>query len=156
MVAMLRKLGVSSADVDDVAQEVLCGAWRSIQAGAFRPSSGKPFQEAFLSWLRGVAWRHASHHRQSAWQRRARPTADVSEYPDEGMALQEARVAACEDLQALVGIPGWARQVLMLHCGEGRGPSEIARAQGCSINTARNRLRLARRHFVRALRRRGS
>jgi RNA polymerase sigma-70 factor (ECF subfamily) len=144
--ALLLYRGVRRADVDDVVQEVLCGAWRSMEAGRYQPSSAMTPAESLERWLYGIAWRQANHYRESAWVRRVVLTPKP---PGDAAPSHEERFAAWEALQLLDCIPQWAAEVLVLHYAEGYEAHEIADTSGVGVNTAVNRIRLARRHFAR-------
>lgn len=60
-----RRLGLSPTDADDVSQEVLMAAHRSVQDGTFDPSKGR-----FRGWLYGIARKQAL----AAHRARRRPT----------------------------------------------------------------------------------
>ena len=61
----------------------------------------------------------------------------------------EERFAAWEALQVLERMPQWAAAMLVLRYAEGYEVHEIADSWGLNINTAINRIRLARQHFER-------
>jgi RNA polymerase sigma-70 factor (ECF subfamily) len=144
--ALLLSRGVRRADVDDVVQEVFCGAWRSMQTGRYQPSPAMTPDQSLARWLYGIAWRQANHYRESAWVRR---TVLTPQPPSGVVPSHEERFAAWEALQALESIPQWASAMLVLRYAEGYEVQEIADSWGLNINTAVNRVRLARQHFER-------
>jgi DNA-directed RNA polymerase specialized sigma24 family protein len=97
-------------------------------------------------WLYGIAWRQANYYRESAWVRR---TVLTPQPPSGVVPSHEERFAAWEALQALESIPQWASAMLVLRYAEGYEVQEIADSWGLNINTAVNRVRLARQHFER-------
>ncbi|WP_437972503.1 hypothetical protein WMF04_32970 [Sorangium sp. So ce260] len=59
MRSTLRTRGVLPADLDDLTQDTVLGAWRSMEAGRFRPSPELSPADALRIWLTGVASRQA-------------------------------------------------------------------------------------------------
>ncbi|KYF93349.1 hypothetical protein BE17_21335 [Sorangium cellulosum] len=84
----LARLGVRAQDIEDVAQEVLAGAYRALPR--FDPSRG-----SVRSWLMGIATHQASNHFRRAHRRRERlrPLDDLAALPD-GTPDSEQRVIA--------------------------------------------------------------
>lgn len=75
LVALARRRGIPQRQVEDVAQDVLLGAWLSISAGRFTPAD--PTSPACQwAWLKGVAWRRMNNHMTLARYRHEVITAD--------------------------------------------------------------------------------
>lgn len=147
----LRGLGVADVDLDDVAQEVVLGAWTTSQAGHFCPRPGARLSEAVRAWLYGICVNLASHHRGRAHRRRELLMAE----PRAGMSVEPVNHVDRIDAGAMVArlweLPPWAREVLMM-AARGLNPSETARALGMNVNTVFGRLRRARRLLARRAR----
>lgn len=152
--ALLSGFGVDAVDIDDVAQDILLQAWQSITTGHYQPAEGADREEAFERWLYGVAWRTISHYRGSAWYRRIKLVADPYELAGEpAVPSVEERIAAQETLRVLDRLPAWARCVLLYFYAEELDCPTIAVIMGSLPTTTGNRLRLARAHFIAALKR---
>ena len=152
--AVLSGFGVDAVDIDDVAQDILLQAWQSITTGHFQPAEGVDREEAFERWLYGVAWRTISHYRGSAWYRRTKLVADPYELAGEPVVPSvEDRIAAREALRVFERLPAWALFVLLYYYAEELDCPTIALIMGSLTNTTNNRLRLARAHFIAALKR---
>ncbi|WP_437545617.1 hypothetical protein WME97_39935 [Sorangium sp. So ce367] len=65
--------GVLPDDLDDLTQDTVLGAWRSMRAGRFRTSPALRPADAFRPWLAGIASRQASHYRDKAYRRHELP-----------------------------------------------------------------------------------
>ncbi|WP_437911106.1 RNA polymerase sigma factor [Sorangium sp. So ce327] len=136
--------GIPARDRADVEQEILLGAWRSVKRGMYRPDPGDRPRDALRKFLRGVAWRTAAHHINSAWARRA----VLSEQPlgllREPVAPDlEAQVAAREVLEAVAGLPDWQREAL-LSVDDPESLVAYAKRRRMNPSTAASRLRIAR------------
>lgn len=154
--SVLRGLGVRATDVDDVTQDVVLGAWTSAQARRYRPDPAREPLDALRRWLFGVCRFHCTHYHERAFRRREVPVDDPwaatgEERVDPGHVGE--RIDAAEALMAIVGMPLWAREVLVL-AALGHGGAEIADILGIPLGTAGSRLRLARARLARKLRRR--
>jgi RNA polymerase sigma-70 factor, ECF subfamily len=153
---MLRRLllgyGVPRADVDDVLQEITMGAVMSIRAGRYKPDPTRKPARALQQWLVGIAFRQLGHFHDRAYRRREVLIANPWTLVPEPLAEPRNWLAASEALAALHLLPPWARQVLAL-AAVGNGVTEIAHALRISIGTAAGRLRRARQHLARKLRR---
>jgi RNA polymerase sigma-70 factor (ECF subfamily) len=140
----LRRLGVRTADVEDVAHEVflvLMRRWDDYDASrALRP------------WLFGIAFRVvASHRRKSA---REVPHAvvepeDPRPKPEQKVVSDEARAIV---LEALERVPMERRAVLIMHDLDDTSMHEIASALSIPLFTGYSRLRKSRKEFEAAVR----
>ena len=154
-VAALRRFcrGLAAAtDADDLAQEALVRAWRSL------PRLGAPYR--FRAWLFGIAANLA----RKAWRRRARADASLEalladHYDALGRPAWLVRVRALlpaaprspeetvdrrEDAavlhRALAALPAALRQVLVLHYLDGLSYAEIGAALAVPVSTVKGRL----------------
>ena len=143
----LRRLGVPSKDLEDLAHDTFVTAWRrrdTFDAGrAVRP------------WLFGIAFRLASDFRQLARHRHevgdeGQDASSDAPSPDEAIdhAKGQQRV-----LEALESLDLDRRAVFILHEIDGQPIPEIALALGVPVNTAYSRLRLGRKEFAEAIER---
>ena len=150
VVNSLRRLGVPSADLEDLTHDVFITAFR--RRGTYDPA--RPIRP----WLFGIAFRLASdfrhlvrHSRESAIVRAVDPP-DGARSPEESAALAQDRKLVLDAMQV---IPLDRRAVFIMHDIEGTAIPEIAAALGIPDGTAYSRLRQARIEFaetVRALR----
>jgi RNA polymerase sigma-70 factor (ECF subfamily) len=146
----LRYLGVRPADVQDVGQEVFLTVHKKLSAGEIPRST--------RSWLFALCYHAASNYRQLARHRREAPTDEAPDAADSAKDIEahlakhqeSARVAAVLDALDLD-----RRTVLVSHDMDEIPMPEIAEALGIPLNTAYSRLRLARRDFATAARRKG-
>lgn len=140
---VLRRAGVSSAYLDDAAQETWVVVHRRL--GTFEGRS------SLRTWLAGVAMRVASDHRR--WRRRKdphdplpdEPTFATAE-PSPEAALQRAQSAQLLD-RLLDAIPEERRAVFFLTELEQMSAPEVSEALGIPVNTVYSRLRVARAEF---------
>lgn len=154
LLAMLPGLGVGAADIEDVSQDVLVAAWQSITSGHYLPTDTEHRPEAFKRWLHSIAWYTAQDYRKTAWKRRVRLASDPYALVGEPSAQShEERVAAREALRMIERLPAWARDVLTYYYIEELDCGTIALIMGSLVNTTFNRLRLARLHFARVIKR---
>lgn len=143
----LLRLGVRIHDVDDVAQEVLRAVARGLPA--FEPLSGVAEEVAVGAWLFAICERQAANHRRRMF-RRAETPRDNAEL--DGMAgvapTPEASCLAAERVERLHSIlatmEARRRDVLVAHELHGVAMGDVALDLGIPVNTAWNRLRLAR------------
>ncbi len=149
----LRARGVRAADLDDITQETVLGAWRSLRAGRFRPSPGQPPADALRTWLAGVALRQASHYRDKAHRRHEVPAVDPDRLAPLAAPSPEERIVARGLLRGFHRLRAELREVLAL-TATGLTMREIAAALAIPRPTVATRLRLARRLFARSLTRR--
>lgn len=147
----LRRLGVRSADLEDVAHEVFLRVYKRFEEfDADRP---------IRPWLYAFAFRTAADYRKSARHRREQ-LEDVPDAVDDRsspeMALDRARETErtrAVVAQALEELDESKRLVFAMHELESVPIPEIARVLGIPLNTAYSRLRLARQEFPTVVRR---
>jgi len=150
---VLRANGVQERDLEDVAQEVLVGAWLAIQEGRFRALPGADVRKALQRWLTGVAWRQASHYRDRACNRYEIPFSHPGQLVAGEAPPPDAQVAAREALRiALPELPPECLEVVALSAA-GATIAEIAEELGIPEGTAASRRRRARERFAQSLRR---
>lgn len=137
----LRRLGVRDASVDDAVQDVFLVAHRKLAEFEGRSSH--------RVWLFAIALRVAAEHRRrDARLRLDEPCAEVASRGEEALE-QTRRVELLYRLLDDLSDP--QREVFVMAEIEGFTAPEIAEALGEKLNTVYSRLRLARRHFERAL-----
>ena len=146
----LERLGIHTAEVEDLAHEVFMVAHQRWDAFD-RSSPVRP-------WLFGIAVKVASGAQHRAWRRREIPTdtypdtADKQPLPD---TLAEQAQLQRKLLRALDTLDLDRRAIFVLHDVQGVAVPEAARALGVPLNTAYSRLRIARLQVAEALRRLG-
>jgi RNA polymerase sigma-70 factor (ECF subfamily) len=144
----LRRLGVHSRDLEDVAHEVFLVVHRRLPD--FDPA--RPVRP----WLTGIAYKTASD-----WRRRARHRFEVLDdepQPLEPPMLATEQEAAVREARALVAraldaLDLERRVVFVMHDLDGCTAQEIAAALEIPLNTVYSRLRTARLRFENAVRR---
>ncbi|WP_437325540.1 RNA polymerase sigma factor [Sorangium sp. So ce381] len=145
--------GIPARDRADVEQEILLGAWRSVKRGMYRPDPRDKPRDALRKFLRGVAWRTAARHINSAWTRRAvlteQPLGLLRDLVGPDL---EAQVAAREVLDAVASLPDWQREALLI-VDAPEALTEWARARRMNPSTAASRLRIARETLALRLKR---
>ncbi|MEZ4312072.1 MAG: sigma-70 family RNA polymerase sigma factor [Polyangiaceae bacterium] len=143
----LSHLGVRARDLGDVEQEVLRGVSRGLPA--FDPSLAHQAGSPVRGWLFGICERQAASHRRTEARRSevllATEELDTSESVAEG---SEERFIA-EERKALLGrllatLEPRRRRVLEAYEIDGLPMADIATIESIPVNTAWNRLRLAR------------
>jgi RNA polymerase sigma-70 factor (ECF subfamily) len=139
----LRRLGVTTPELDDAVQETFIVAFRRWD-DMDDPASWRP-------WLSGIARRVASHHRRGRGRRlrlvdavRREPDPDAD--PDDEVALRHAARLMQRFLQSLAPR---RREVFVLAEIDGRTGPEIADALQLNVNAVWSRLRSARASFDR-------
>ena len=141
----LRRLGISSSEVEDLAQEVFL---------ALRRSWGEYDQERPIRpYLFGIAFRIAAAHQRKRNREVAFGTVepgDSGPWPDEALQSKQARAMV---LAALERIPLPRRAVLVMHDLDDVPVSEVASVLAIPLFTAYSRLRKARRELEAAVRR---
>ncbi|WP_437800146.1 RNA polymerase sigma factor [Sorangium sp. So ce693] len=172
--SVLRLLGVSEPDIDDLFQEILLAAYESLDRfdPAFPASTSAPLEEADPAgdppprdgrrqkgsaearWVFGIAWRKVSRYLDRAYRRREVPTGlhpAPHEQAVDPAPSSEQRVADRERLELAIAVLGTIaperRILLVLHEAFDVPVVEIARMLGINYNTACNRLRLAREDY---------
>lgn len=138
---LLRRVGVSRAEVDDAAQQVFMVATRKIDAIAF--GSERTF-------LYGTALRIAANMRRAARRRRELLESAIDARPAAGAAPDhEAHLRRTCDLldELLERLSPELRRVLVLAEIEQLEVAEIAALERIPVGTAASRLRRARARF---------
>ncbi|HEY3450915.1 MAG TPA: sigma-70 family RNA polymerase sigma factor [Myxococcales bacterium] len=145
----LRRLGVRSADLKDVAHDVFVIAYRRFE----EYDAGRPVRP----WLFGIAFRVVAHLRRDE---KTKPAASESVCVDELFSSEpspEDDLRTRQDRElvaaALTSLDLDRRAVFVMHELDGCPVPEIARELSIPLNTAYSRLRLARRDFVDAVKR---
>ncbi len=138
VIRTLRHLGISDADVDDVAQEVFVTVHRKLPEFEGRSK--------LRTWLYAICLRVASDHRRRAYMVRERvtdsPPIDTGERSgDEPDTSLESRAFVNE---LLADLDDDKRAVLVLYEIEGLTMREVAEVVGCPLQTAYSRLHAAR------------
>ncbi|AUX25133.1 hypothetical protein SOCEGT47_056770 [Sorangium cellulosum] len=153
IVGTLIKSGVPRRDRADVAQQVLLGAWQSVKRGMYRPDPRLEPRVALRNWLRGVAWRNASHYVLSAYVRHSiiHPEPLGLRRDILGPSL-EAQILARDMLEVLVDLKAWQREIL-LALDDPESLVQYAKRRGLNPSTAASRLRIARKALAQRLRR---
>ncbi|WP_394845792.1 sigma-70 family RNA polymerase sigma factor [Pendulispora brunnea] len=145
----LRRLGVDSADLDDVVHEVFLAVHRRFDT--YDPS--RPIRP----WLFAFAFRFASDYRKQA-RIRFRSSFDGDESVDPRPAPDELLERAEDQRLAAIGLEGIAldrRAVFILYEIDEVPMAEIAASLAIPLHTAYSRLRVAREEFAAAVRRGG-
>lgn len=141
----LRRLGVTTAQLDDAAQDVFVVVHRRLSEFDGRSLRG---------WLYAIALRVASDYRRGALHRRALPLDGslVDPAPDPGRTSElNESVRLLHALLAELSEP--KRTAFVLAELEQLSVPEIAEALGENLNTVYSRVRAARAEFEAALRR---
>jgi RNA polymerase sigma-70 factor (ECF subfamily) len=148
---LLRRLGVTLAQLDDATQDVFLVVHRKL--AGFDPRA------PIRSWVFAIAVRVASDYRRRALRGRTEPfddaiahaTADVTPSPARLCELQES----VEQLHEILGeLDDKKRTVFVLSELEQLSAPEIASVLGVNLNTVYSRLRSAKDSFEAALFRR--
>jgi RNA polymerase sigma-70 factor (ECF subfamily) len=146
----LRRLGVPSRDIEDLAHDIFVVVHRHLHQ--FDPT--RPVRP----WLFGIAVRVVTDHRRTFRNSREllEPTSAGGD-PVDGAPAQDQKVAEAEArallVRALDVLDVDRRAVLVMHDLDEVPMSEIAAALDIPVNTAYSRLRLARADVMAAVRR---
>lgn len=143
----LAQLGVPARDLPDAAQEVFRGADRGLPA--FDPAIATHPETAIRCWLFGICQNQAASHRRTANRRAedffttdslaaALPAADDTEQALIDAERNQLLLALLSTLEAR------RRAVIVAYEIEGIPMVEVAAALAIPVNTAWNRLRLAK------------
>lgn len=134
---LLQRLGASTADADDLCQEVFVVVHRRLPT----IDTSRPLRP----WIYGVAVRVASAHR------RRRSAIDAALHASEHLGSPPTQHDAIEHRQtrdvlyeAIARLDGAKREIFVLHELEELKVSEIAEALSCPLQTAYSRLHAAR------------
>jgi RNA polymerase sigma-70 factor (ECF subfamily) len=149
MLHTLRRLGVPTADIEDVAHDVFVAVYRHVaQYDATRP---------LRPWLFTFAYRTAKDHR--ALARHRHETAGPIEHVHDPALRADDQLDAERLRDLLLRVLGELdfdkRSIVVMHDVEGMPVPAIAELLGVPVNTAYSRLRLARAEFERHLERLG-
>jgi RNA polymerase sigma-70 factor (ECF subfamily) len=132
-------------DAEDVAQEVLAKAFRSLFS-LRDPDRLRP-------WIARSAFRHALNRRRAARRRSSWEEAAATESSKTDGGNGPEAVANQERVfRAIDGLPEKLRLVLLLSALEGHGHREVAMLLGLPEGTVKSRLHLARRALAERLR----
>jgi RNA polymerase sigma-70 factor, ECF subfamily len=139
VLGLLRRLGVSERDVQDVAQEVFMVIHAQLPRFEGRSS--------LKTWVCGIALRRAADYRRKAHRRResALQPADLPSSAAQAESAIEQRQSLARVERALAQLPEKQLHVFVLYELEELSMAEVARAVGCPRFTAYTRLRAARR-----------
>lgn len=143
--SFLRRIGIASADLDDLVQEVFLIAHRK---GGFSVASASP-----KGWLGAIARRVASTSRRSQRRRREDPDSDLAVVHGptaDAARVIEGRAALRRVQQALDALTLDDRATFVLFELEGLSCDEIAAAFEIPVGTAYSRLHNARKRFIEA------
>ena len=149
---MVRRLGVSDAQVEDAVQDVFIVVHRRLPDFEARSS--------VRTWLAGIVRRVARDYRRTSARKPALGSAQ-SDLPPDDLSTSNAspeenvmNTEAARLLHALLDrLDDDKREVFILAELEQWSLAEIAEATGVKLNTASSRLRLAREEFEEAARR---
>ncbi len=151
----LRKLGVPSADLNDLCQETFVVVHRRLPDYDGRAS--------LRTWIYAICARTASAHRRSVRARREEACANPEPYvtgASEESTHQDrdidARRAVAQIEALLANLDDEKRTIVVLHEIEGLSMAKIAGAVGCPLQTAYSRLHAARKAMRVSLERRHS
>lgn len=144
---VLRRLGVGTADVEDVWQETFIVVHRKLSAFEGRSQ--------LRTWLSAIAVRVASDYRNRAHRRREQAT---EEFPDDGSAASQHDDFVEQERRALLDrlmneLKPEQREVIALYEFAELPMQEVAEALGCPLQTAYSRLHAGRRALEQAARR---
>jgi len=145
--ATARRLGVDTAAIDDVVQEIFIAVHRSI------PSLQRP--EALKSWIYSVARRTISNHHRAVRARGGKGTTVVDDQLESPQPTPFEVTQKNSDLQVLANLLAELeepkREVFALVELEEMSVPEVADALDIPVNTAYSRLRAARLAFEAAV-----
>lgn len=136
IVRVLRRLGVSESDVEDLCQEVFVTAHRRLDDFEGRSSA--------RTWLYGIAVRTAANHRRRAYLKyeHGTPKERAVRAPQDE-ALDSRRLLGLLD-EILEGLEDRKREVFVLYEIEQLSMPQVAEALGCPLQTAYSRHRAAK------------
>lgn len=144
---LLPRLGIPTADVEDVCQEVFIAVYRKLP--------GFEGRSTLRTWLYGICLRTASNYRQRAYRFREIVTDRPPENIQHEGQLEQVHQKETQDLLecALAQLKYQEREVVVLFEIEQLSMSEVARVVGCSKFTAYARLYAARKQMKSLIRR---
>ncbi|WP_437732184.1 RNA polymerase sigma factor [Sorangium sp. So ce1335] len=153
IMAVIVASGVPARDRADVFQNVVMGAWSSVERGMYRPDPDEDPRKALQGWLFGVTWRKVSHYVTSAWARRAVLHPEpLGLLRDPAGPSLHAQIEAREVLEALAELKPWLLEALLI-VDAPETIAEYARQRGLNPHTVASRLRIARERLGLLLRR---
>ena len=141
----LRRLGVRSAELEDVTHEVFVAVYRKL--GDY--DAGRPLR----AWLFGFAYHTALRYKDLARHERE-VFGEMPEMTDESPSSEDRAMASQTRTRlqrALDTLPIEQRAVFVLHDIEDAAMPEVAETLGMPLNTAYSRLRIARAKLKRLL-----
>ena len=141
----LRRLGVATADLGDLAHDLF--------VVVYRRHGERDAARALRAWLFGIAVKLAANYRKRAHRRRELPAKDGAEArASDGAAPLDDQLADAQEraqlLAALDALELDQRAVIVLHDLEGAAASEVAATLGVPLNTVYSRLRAARQKLI--------
>jgi RNA polymerase sigma-70 factor (ECF subfamily) len=140
---VLSRLGIPSADLPDVSQEVFLSAHRMLPTFEQRC--------AVTTWLYGISVRVAATHRRRLLRRREEVTAEPPEATLAVTALNAEAAVQRERLErVLYALPEEQASVFILYELEELSMPEVAAALGYPLQTAYSRLYAARKAVLAA------
>ncbi|WP_437576865.1 RNA polymerase sigma factor [Sorangium sp. So ce887] len=147
----LRRLKVPECDREDVLQNILHSAWRTVETGGFHAREHLSMKEALRRWLHVVVWHHTTHYRenQDRWEK-GRDSYTNSAI-DGHLPPPSGQVEAQLSLRRLERIDPALRDAVV-DSALGRTAEEIAAELGQNPNTIQGRLARDREQLRRALR----
>lgn len=123
----LRRVCVSEADADDIAQDVFLSAWQKLRT--LRNAA------TFKSWLFGMAWNKAKSAARSAVRSRERDTGWQAEREDSASPAIEMNIAL---QQALSQLPSDQRAAVALCLGGGWTHADAAAILDMPLGTVKS------------------
>jgi RNA polymerase sigma-70 factor, ECF subfamily len=145
---LLRRLGLSGADAEDAAQQVLLVAANKlerIETGKVRAFLYGTAVHVACNTRRGARRQRRAHGENEVYEAARKPLGDRVPWPDELADLARARALLDELLE---GLPDELRRVLVLAEIEEFTLPEIAALEAIPLGTATSRLRRARERFA--------
>lgn len=124
----LHRLGLTPADVDDVAQDTMVSVWRN--SATFRG------QASVSTWACRIALNQAI----SIMRRQRRPLSETGRVAEDPAAAAEANRRASEVRAAVLALPPKLRTVIVLREFEDRAYREIAEILEIPVGTVMSRL----------------
>jgi RNA polymerase sigma-70 factor (ECF subfamily) len=143
----LAQLGVPSADLSDVEQEVLRGISRGLPT--FDPELSESPSNALRGWLFAICERQAANHRRARLRRGELLLGndELDSAPGDGPTSEERLIGAQQRaivLRLVDELEPQRRAVIVAYELDGIPMAELAAMFAIPVNTAWNRLRLAR------------
>jgi RNA polymerase sigma-70 factor (ECF subfamily) len=145
--ASLRRLGVHTRDLEDVAQDLFVQVNRRI--GAYDPS--RPIRPWLFAFAVRCAsdWRRLARHRVEVLGRDGDDAAPTPGADEQLERMQDLNLV----LRALESVELGRRAVFILHELDGCSMKDITESLGIALFTGYSRLRVAREEFTTAVRR---